>query len=89
MNTKKYKSEVASLGCMACHMLGYGETPASLHHVREGQGLSQRSSDWLVVPLCRLHHQGTDGIHDGRRFYLRFKLDELDLLAMTIEQVSQ
>ena len=83
MTVKQWKARVAALGCLMC------QQPANLHHVREGQGLSQRSSDWLVVPLCRLHHQGTDGIHDGRRFYLRFKLDELDLLAMTIEQVSQ
>jgi hypothetical protein len=36
MNIKDYKASVASLGCMACKLLGYGETPANLHHVREG-----------------------------------------------------
>jgi hypothetical protein len=48
--------------------------------------MSQRASDFLVVPLCREHHQGKTGIHGGQ-FYQLYKLDELDLLAMTLEVV--
>ena len=84
MNPKAYKSRVASLGCILCRHFDLGETPATLHHVREGQGMSQRASDWLVIPLCKEHHQGKTGIHGGE-FYRRWKMDELDLLAMTIE----
>lgn len=69
---------------MACRLLGYGETPASLHHVREGQGMAQRASDWLVIPLCKEHHQGKHGIH-GHGFEAMTKLTEMDLLAATIE----
>lgn len=39
MTVTEYKSRAAALGCMACRLLGYGETPASLHHVREGASL--------------------------------------------------
>ncbi len=81
MNAKTYKSLVAALGCLIC------QGPACLHHVREGQGMSQRASDWLVVPLCKEHHQGKSGIHGGK-FYHYFKMDEMDLLAMTIERVN-
>lgn len=49
--------------------------------------MSQRASDWLVVPLCQEHHQGKTGIHSGR-FYHLFKRDEMDLLALTIEGVA-
>lgn len=84
MSVKNHKSRAAALGCIACRLLGYGETPANLHHVREGQGMSQRSSDWLVVPLCWEHHQGKHGIH-GVGFENMTKLDEMDLLAATIE----
>lgn len=87
MTTKEWKSKVADLGCILCRHLGYGETPANLHHVREGQGMSQRASDWLVVPLCHRHHQGADGIHSAG-FYRKFKMDEMDLLAMTIEAIA-
>ncbi|MBI4002757.1 MAG: hypothetical protein HY348_13370 [Nitrospira defluvii] len=86
MNVQDWKSRVAELGCSLCWHNDQAGTPATLHHVREGQGMSQRSSDWLVVPLCKEHHQGKTGIH-GAMFYHRWKLDEMDLLAMTIQQV--
>lgn len=82
MTAKAWKGRVAALGCLICGQ------PASLHHVREGQGLSQRASDWLVMPLCREHHQGNAGIHSGR-FYHLFKKDEFDLLAETIERIAR
>jgi len=88
MNVKQYKNKVASLGCMACRILGYGETPAQLHHVREGQGMAQRASDWLVIPLCVEHHTGTNGIH-GHGFEAMTKLTEMDLLEATIEEMNK
>jgi len=50
--------------------------------------MSQRASNFLVVPLCQTHHTGSPGVHGlgERGFYTRYKLSELDLLAMTIEQ---
>lgn len=87
MSAKVYKSRVASLGCILCRHLDLGETPATLHHVREGQGMSQRASDFLVIPLCKEHHQGKTGVHGGE-FYQRWKMDEMDLLAMTIQALQ-
>ena len=87
MNVHDHKNRVAALGCMACKLLGYGDSPATLHHVREGQGMAQRSSDWLVIPLCQEHHQGKHGIH-GTGFESMTKLTEMDLLAATIERLS-
>lgn len=84
MKPQQWKDRVVALGCILCQHLGEQETPAGLHHVREGQGKGQRAPDWLVIPLCYEHHQGTTGIH-GAGFYTRYRLDEMDLLAMTIE----
>lgn len=86
MSAKKHKGRVAAIGCILCRHLGYGETPASLHHIREGQGMAQRASDYLVIPLCREHHQGDTGFHGlgEREFERRYRLTELDLLAETI-----
>lgn len=81
---KAWMDRVAQLGCICCQHFGQGATPATLHHVREGQGMSQRAKHWLVVPLCKHHHQGNEGIHSGT-FYRRYKLDEMDLLAFTLE----
>lgn len=40
MNTKaerEYMGRVAELGCYLCQHLGFGATPAQVHHLREGQ----------------------------------------------------
>ena len=86
---KLYGDKVASIGCILRRHLDWGATPANLHHIREGQGMSQRASHFLVVPLCPEHHQGNSGIHGlgERGFYTRYKLSELDLLAMTLEAI--
>lgn len=84
MNAKQWKTKIGAMGCVLCRHLGLGETPANLHHVREGQGMSQRASDFLIVPLCKEHHQGKTGFHSAG-FYTRHRLDEMDLLAMTLE----
>ncbi len=82
---------VAQLGCILCMHMGNEGTPAEIHHIREGQGMSQRASNFLVVPLCPEHHRGNSGVHGlgERGFYTRYKLSELDLLAMTIEQLAR
>lgn len=80
---RSYKSRVAALGCLICG------GPAQLHHPREGEGGAQRAQDWLVVPLCERHHQPPDGIHAKQTFYMRHRLDEMDLLAMTIERLNK
>ena len=81
-------NRVAELGCVVCRMLGYGSTPAQLHHVREGQGMAQRAQNWLVVPLCPEHHQGKTGGHGDRSAMRQLKVDELDLLSQTIQDLN-
>lgn len=88
--SKRHLTRVAGLGCILCRHLGHGETPAEIHHLREGQGAAQRGSDFTAVPLCPLHHRGPDGLHGlgVKGFYTRYKLEELDLLAMTLEAMA-
>lgn len=87
---QRHKDRIAELGCILCRKLGYGETPACLHHVREGQGMSQRASDMLVIGLCPEHHQGATGLHGlgTREFERRYKTTELDLLADALELIA-
>lgn len=88
MNVTEWKSRVAELGCIVC-----GD-PASLHHIRSGQGMSQRAPDVLVIPLCPLHHQhGTTmaapSVHGApQHFRARFGT-EIDLLAQTMARVLE
>ena len=61
--------------------------PSDAHHIREGQGMSQRASDVLLIPLCKSCHQGKNGIHGDRSILRIFKVEELDLLAITLEKL--
>lgn len=88
MSIKTHKNRVAALGCMVCQALGLGQTPAQLHHIREGQGMGQRASDWLVVPLCPDHHTGPRGVHGDQTDLRIAKVTEMDLLAMTLEALD-
>lgn len=86
---KKYMNRVAECGCSLCHILGCeGDTPVNLHHVREGQGMGQKAQNWLVVPLCPTCHQGQHGIHGDRALLKLAKVNEMDLLAWTIEKLN-
>ena len=56
-------SLVAELGCAVCRRMGYEDTPAELHHPREGTGGGRRASHMDVIPLCPEHHRGKTGVH--------------------------
>lgn len=87
---KHHMGRVAALGCVLCDILGCaGDTPANVHHIREGQGMAQRSSNWLVIPLCPTCHQGRHGIHGDKALLRLAKVEELDLLAITIERLNK
>jgi hypothetical protein len=80
---KRHMDRVAQLPCMVC-----GSAPVEIHHIREGQGMSQRASNWLTVPLCPSCHRGPNGIHGDKSMMRIHKLEELDLLALTIKAMA-
>ena len=79
---KRHLGRVAELGCIVC------DSPANIHHIREGQGVGMRASHYLTIPLCREHHQGEFSIHNSRREFQNIYGSELDLLAQTIKRLS-
>lgn len=90
---KLWLSDVASLGCVACRNHGYGETPAEVHHIRDGQGASQRAAARETIPLCPPHHRGTahpivPSIHMQKRRFEREFGTERELLAQTVREVE-
>jgi hypothetical protein len=84
----RYMGQVASLGCVLCRLLGYGPTPAQVHHLRDGAG-AQRASDFLTMPICPDHHTGSSGIHGDRAALRQANVTELDLLAQTIYDIAK
>lgn len=79
---KEYLSRVADVGCIACAIQGTPGTFAEIHHLRAGQGMSQRSDYHSAVGLCPAHHRGTDhprtpSIHLAKRAFIsRFGTEE-------------
>jgi len=66
-----YLDRIAGQGCCACRfVLGYHDTPAEIHHIRDGQGGAQRAPTYETLPLCPLHHRtGGHGVafHGGKK----------------------
>lgn len=78
-----YMSRVASLPCAACQ-----ESPVEVHHIREGQGMGQRSSPYLSIPLCVSCHRGNYGTHGrDRKLFHSMYGSELEMLAETIRHL--
>lgn len=81
---KSYMGRVAALGCIIPDC----GSPAVLHHPRFCCGMSQRASNFLVIPLCPEHHAGELSIHKSPRQFEKLFGSEVDLLAETIRRLS-
>lgn len=86
---QRHMGRVAGIGCIICHHMGLGETPAVVHHLEEETGAAQRQDDFLTIPLCPEHHVGASGVHTLKKdgIYRRYGVSELDLLAMTLRLI--
>lgn len=86
MNAKQYMAAIHELPCVLCLELEMQQTaPTQAHHVRHGNGMSQRASNWNVCALCVDCHQGPSGLHGDRQRFKQAKWDEMDALAATTE----
>lgn len=80
---REHMGIVAGLCCIVCRNLGYGDSPAEVHHVRYLAGGGQRSSNMDTIPLCPNHHRlGGYGVafHAGPEVWQQRYGDEADLL---------
>jgi hypothetical protein len=80
---RAYMDRIANLPCACC-----GSHGVHVHHLRDGQGMSKRASNWLTIPLCPDCHTGPYGLHGNKAFLRLRKLEEIDLLARTIEALN-
>ena len=76
---KAYHDKVARVGCVIC------DSPTNLHHPRTSIG----KGDYLVIALCREHHQGDFSIHNSKRAFTNIYGSEGDLLNETIKRVMK
>ena len=80
---REHMARVASLPCACC-----GQYGVQVHHIRDGQGMAQRASNWLTVPLCEGCHTGQYGVHGDKSRMRARKQSEIDWLADTIEKLA-
>jgi len=69
-----------------CIGLGWGATPAEVHHIFD----TADRSDFLTVPLCAEHHRGETGFHGmgERAFNAAYNTSEKKLLALTLARLE-
>lgn len=80
---RQHMARVAEMGCIACRKDGHPDTPASVHHIVQG---NRRLGHMYTLPLCYAHHQGgglagVPSVHQAKRPFERRYGTELELLA--------
>ena len=89
MSAKAHLERVRSMKCVVCSTMGIVQsTPTAAHHV---ESIRDGLSDYATVALCYEHHQGKAGVHglSRRAFEMRYKLTDIDLLALTIRALDR
>lgn len=88
---REHLQRVAELGCVLCRNLGFGVSPAEIHHLRKGCGVGQRASHKRAIPLCPPHHR-TGGygvaIHAGQKMWERIYGSEEELLEQILRELG-
>ena len=92
---KKYMSQVADYGCVACEIDGKVSIPCEIHHIRKHTGMGLRHSHTMILGLCASHHRtGKISVHLGKKAFeqkygteeqlekkLRERLEELRIIS--------
>ena len=85
---KKYMSQVADYGCVACEQDGLVR-PAEIHHIRKHTGMGLRPPHSDTIPLCGHHHRtGKDSIHLGKKLFIQKYGTEQEILKQVKERIN-
>jgi len=88
---KNWLDDTASLGCVVCRNLGFGPSHAEIHHIRDGQGVSQRAEHHQTLPLCPRHHRACypTGFHAASASWQQEHGTEQQLLEQVRSEVLE
>ena len=83
---KEHLKKVAEIGCVACRILGYYNTPAEIPHIKGKNMMGKKSSHFETIPLCPYHHRTSNESyhHSPKSFTEKFGTQEY-LLEYTRE----
>ena len=89
---RKHYDRISQLGCICCHVLGFGYSPCEIHHIRTGTGAGRKSHWSKAIGLCPNHHRLGDvgvAIHSGiKSFEASIGMSELELLEKQLELLN-
>lgn len=87
---RDHMGAVAALGCVVCRNLGFGVSPAEVHHIGNGT-LGKKASNYETIALCPSHHRnGGHGVavHAGRKTFEERYGTERELLEQTRRELD-
>ena len=87
---RDHMGAVAALGCIVCRNLGFGASPAEVHHIGNGT-LDKKASNYETIALCPSHHRnGGHGVavHAGRKAFEANFGTERELLEQTRRELD-
>lgn len=78
---RQHLNQIASLSCLIC-----GDTRVEVHHVRR---YGEKRNNFKTVPLCILHHRGSQGIHYlGKKLFERLYMTQDEMLIETEKRLK-
>ena len=86
---KKYMSQVADYGCVACEQDGLVR-PAEIHHIRKHTGMGLRPSHFDTIPLCSgCHRTNKISVHLGKKEFLKRYGTEQEILEKVNREIER
>lgn len=81
---------VRGIPCVLCQLLGqYQLSPTIAHHMTLGRAKGTKHDDFLTIALCDEDcHVGHQGVHGDKTLLRIAKVDEYDLLALTLRALG-
>lgn len=84
-----YLAAIHDLPCVICVNHGFPQTtPTAAHHTICGRYGQHKTPDRQAIPLCWSHHQGPDGIHTRREWWVASFGPDTDYIAQTQDRLA-
>ena len=84
---KEHMQNVADLGCIICKKMGFPDSPAELHHIKDKTGMGKKATNYEVIPLCPHHHRNSeDSYHQSPQNFTEKWGSQQELLDETLQK---
>ncbi len=86
---KLHLANVAELGCIVCSKLGFPDSPAEIHHIKDQFRLGKKSNYLQTIPLCPYHHRTSEeAYHFSPKTFSKKWGTQEELLQETMDMLN-